>query len=66
MGGILGPAVNVLAIAYVAIILFSAFWPPSIPVEAANMNHCILMTDAALLFGVLWVFVGGRRDYKGC
>ena len=65
MGGLLGPAVNLFALAYVTVILFFAFWPPTTPVDAANMNYCILVTDAAVLFAVLWYFVGGRRDYKG-
>lgn len=65
MPGILGPAVNVIAIAYVMIILFFSFWPPETPVQADNMNYCILVTGVVVSFSIIWYLVGGRRQYKG-
>ena len=65
MPGLLGPAVNLFAIAYVTIILFFAFWPPETPADAVNMNYCVLVTGVVVIFGVFWYFVGGRKDYKG-
>ena len=65
MPGILGPAVNLFAIIYVLIILFFSFWPPELPVGAANMNYTILVTGAVLVFSVVWYYAWGRRDYKG-
>ena len=65
MPNLIGPAVNAFAIAYVIIILFFSFWPPDSPVDATNMNYCILVTGAVISFSVVWYFVGGRKDYKG-
>ena len=65
MPNLIGPAVNTFAIAYVTIILFFSFWPPESPVDATNMNYCILVTGAVVSFSVVWYFVGGRKDYKG-
>lgn len=63
--GVWGPAVNLFAVTYVLIILFFSFWPPSVPVDAANMNYTILVTGAVLIFSVAWYFAWGRRDYTG-
>ena len=65
MPGILGPAVNLFAIFYLIIVLFFSFWPPETPVDAENMNYCVLVTGAAVLLSVVWYFAMGRRDYKG-
>lgn len=65
MPGILGPAVNLFAFIYVLIILFFSFWPPEVPVDAANMNYSVLVTGAVLVFSVSWYLGWGRRDYKG-
>lgn len=65
MPGVLGPAVNLFAVIYVLIILFFSFWPPSLPVNAGNMNYTILVTGVVLIFSVAWYFTWGRRDYKG-
>ncbi|CAD6584222.1 MAG: hypothetical protein ASARMPRED_001636 [Alectoria sarmentosa] len=65
MPGILGPAVNLFAIIYVLIILFFSFWPPDVPVDAANMNYTILVTGIVMIFSVTWYLAWGRRDYKG-
>ena len=65
MPGVLGPAVNLFAIVYVLIILFFSFWPPKLPIDAANMNYTILVTGAVLIFSVTWYYASGRRDYKG-
>ena len=65
MPGVLGPAVNLFAIIYVLIILFFSFWPPDVPLDAANMNYTILVTGVVLIFSVAWYFAWARRDYKG-
>ena len=65
MPGILGPAVNLFAIIYVLIILFFSFWPPDVPVDAANMNYTVLVTGAVFVFSVAWYYTWGRQDYKG-
>lgn len=65
MPRIVGPAVNLFAIAYMTIILFFSFWPPEAPVTAKNMNYSILVTGTVVLFSFIWYFAWGRRDYKG-
>lgn len=65
MPGILGPAVNLFAIIDVLIVMFFSFWPPELPVDAANMNYTILVTGAVFVFSVVWYYAWGRRDYKG-
>ena len=60
----LGPAVNFFAIAYVIIILFFSFWPPETPVDAKNMNYCVLVTGGVISFSLHWYLTRGRKDYK--
>lgn len=65
MPGALGPAVNLFAIGYLLIVLFFSFWPPEVPVDAANMNYSVLVTAAVLISSVAWYFAWGKREYKG-
>ena len=63
--GLLGPAVNLIAIVYLSIICFFSFWPAQATVNASNMNYCIVVTGAAVAWSVIWYVWRGRRIYKG-
>ena len=65
MPGILGPAVNLIAIIYLSVVLFFSFWPPEAAVTASNMNYSIVVTGSMLTLSVTWYLVRGRWVYKG-
>ncbi|KAL8900184.1 MAG: hypothetical protein Q9207_005820 [Kuettlingeria erythrocarpa] len=61
----LGVAVNVVACAYMLVILFFSFWPPVTPTTAETMNYSVLVTGAVVLWSVLYYFVYARKVYLG-
>ncbi|KAI9641950.1 hypothetical protein NHQ30_009819 [Ciborinia camelliae] len=63
--GIYGIINNTLAILYLILILFFSFWPPALPVTAANMNYSSLVTGAVMLFCVLYYVTRGKLEWKG-
>ena len=65
MPGILGPAVNLIAIFYLCIVLFFSFWPAEAAVTASNMNYSVVVAGSMFMFSVIWYLVRGRKVYKG-
>ena len=65
MPGILGPAVNLIAIAFLSIVLFFSFWPSEAAVTASNMNYCVLVVGSTLILSVAWYVIRGKNTYKG-
>ncbi|KAL8832483.1 MAG: hypothetical protein Q9170_004854 [Blastenia crenularia] len=63
--GVLGVAVNVVGIAYMVVIIFFSFWPPTVDPTAKTMNYSVLVTGFVLLFSVVYYFAYARRVYKG-
>lgn len=64
MGPILGPIVNVLALAYTAITLFFSFWPATQVISAVTMNWSCLIFGASIMFSVGFYMVWGKDTYK--
>ena len=65
MPGVLGPAVNLIAISFLSVVLFFSFWPSEAAVTASNMNYCVLVVGSTLVLSVVWYVIRGRRVYKG-
>lgn len=65
VSGWLGIANNVIACAYLIVIWFFGFFPPAMPVTAANMNYSSLVFGATLLYSIVYYFVWGKKQYNG-
>lgn len=63
--GALGIANNAFTCAYLVVIWFFSFWPPSLPVTPDNMNYAALMTGATVLFSIVYYFAWANREYEG-
>lgn len=64
MGPILGPIVNVLALAYTLITMFFSFFPATATVTPVTMNWSSLLFGGSLIFSVVFYVVWGRKSYK--
>ncbi|KAL8946892.1 MAG: hypothetical protein Q9222_006771 [Ikaeria aurantiellina] len=60
-----GIFVNILACAYLILILFFSFWPPAVSPTAATMNYSVLMTGAVVIFSVIYYLLHARSFYVG-
>ena len=63
--GIIGWAANLLGIAYVIVTTILFLFPPELPVDASNMNYCIVAFFIVLCISVVQWFVDGAKNYKG-
>lgn len=64
-GRVVGPVVNVLAIAWIAfeMVLFSM--PDALPVTAVSMNYASVVLVAFMLIALCWYLIHARKVYKG-
>ncbi|EEP75570.1 conserved hypothetical protein [Uncinocarpus reesii 1704] len=64
-GPVIGPAVNVIALLWIAfeVVLFSM--PAALPVTAASMTYASVVFVGFLLISVVWYFVYARKSFKG-
>lgn len=60
-----GTPVNIVAIVWVAFISTVLFFPPQIPVTAANMNYAICVAAFIAVFALVWWWISGRGKYTG-
>lgn len=65
MGRRLGMAVNVVALAYIAVTVVFFCFPFVLPVKPRNMNYTSVITVGLMLLVTFWWFVKGRREYAG-
>lgn len=63
--GVFGVVNNAFACLFMFVVWFFAFWPPSTPTVASNMNFAILMTGGLVIFSIVYYFLWARRQYKG-
>ena len=63
--GLLGIVNNVFACAYMLVIWFFSFWPPTNPTSPSTMNYASLVAGSVVLFSIIYYFVWGRRYYMG-
>lgn len=60
-----GVPVTVIAIAFSVLVGFFSMWPPVVEPDTEEMNWCVLVFGASLLFSLgFWGFYG-RKHYKG-
>ena len=63
--GVLGIVTNVLACAYMIIIIFFSFWPPATPTTAVSMNYSVLLFGAVVLLSIAYYVTIAHRTYVG-
>lgn len=63
--GSLGIINNVFACAYMVVIWFFSFWPPTDPTSPSTMNYASLVAGSVILFSIFYYFIWGRRFYTG-
>lgn len=61
----LGTINNIFGCAFMVVILFFSWWPPSNSPTPQTMNFSIVMEAGVLLFAVIYYFIWGSRDYHG-
>ena len=63
--GIFGIINNTFACAYMIVVWFFSFWPPTDPTMPSTMNYASLVAGSVLLFSMFYYFVWGKRYYTG-
>ena len=63
--GWLGTAINAFACAYLVMIVFFSFWPPSTPTTPATMNYSVLVVGIVLIFSISYYHIWGKHQYNG-
>ena len=63
--GIAGILINILACAYLLLILVFVFWPPTKEVTPATMNYSVLVMGIVAMFSAVYYVFWGRRTYHG-
>lgn len=60
-----GVPVTVLAILFSVVVGFFSMWPPFVRPTPEEMNYCVLLWGASLLFSMGFWVAYGRRHYAG-
>ncbi|KAF9889182.1 hypothetical protein FE257_007671 [Aspergillus nanangensis] len=60
-----GPIINWVSVTWVLFISMVLFFPPSLPVTAANMNYAICVGAFIAVFALVWWLVAARGKYTG-
>jgi choline transport protein len=63
--GMFGVINNILAIMFLIIVWFFAFWPPMAETTGENMNWAVLMTGSIMLFSTAYYFLRANKQYQG-
>ncbi|KAL9023162.1 MAG: hypothetical protein Q9196_007359 [Gyalolechia fulgens] len=63
--GALGVGINAAGCAYMVVILFFSFWPPTASPTAAEMNYSVLVTGFVIIFSIIYYQLYARKIYKG-
>ncbi|KAL4896380.1 amino acid permease [Aspergillus ambiguus] len=64
-GPVVGPVVNVLALAWIAFELILFSMPTALPVTRVSMNYASVVFVAFMTLSALWYVVYARKSYKG-
>ena len=58
-----GLAINIVALLFIAVIWFFAFWPVATPTNKEDMNYAIVIYSVVLGFAGIYYVVHGRHVY---
>ncbi|EZF21890.1 hypothetical protein H112_05063 [Trichophyton rubrum D6] len=60
-----GLPINIVAVIYTTVTVIFAFFPPSVPVTAENMNYSGPVYGVVVAFGIVYYIVRGHKTYTG-
>ncbi|KAH8809152.1 amino acid/polyamine transporter I [Xylogone sp. PMI_703] len=63
--GKFGLPMNIIALSFLAPVLFFAFWPLARPVTAENLNWSSTMFGGTITFALVYYAIKGRHEYVG-
>ena len=63
--GWLGTSINAFACAYLVVVVFFSFWPPTTPTTPTTMNYSVLVVGCVLIFSISYYHVWGKHQYNG-
>ncbi|EEY23055.1 conserved hypothetical protein [Verticillium alfalfae VaMs.102] len=63
LGKVLGPAMNVVSLIWMAVVVVFSTFPTMMPVTAQTMNYSTVVLAGWVLFGVVYYFAYGRDKY---
>lgn len=56
---------NIIGLVYIIVTTILFFFPPDLPVNANNMNYCIVAFGIWMFICAVWWFVSGKKNYTG-
>lgn len=63
--GYIGVANNIVACAYLILVVFFCYWPTTLPVNAENMNYSSLVLGSLAIFSFVYYLTRARKTYNG-
>jgi choline transport protein len=63
--GRFGLLVNIFSVAFLMVSVVFSFFPPLVPVTLESMNWSCLVFSGAVLLGLVFYIVSGRKVYRG-
>ena len=57
--------VNLFSIAFLTVSIVFSFFPPGLPVTLLTMNWSCVVFGAAVLVGLFYFAIWGRKEYHG-
>ncbi|KAF2240361.1 amino acid transporter [Trematosphaeria pertusa] len=63
--GLLGTLNNIVACAYLLLVIFFGYWPTMLPVTAANMNWSSTVLGSVAIFSMGYYLLRARNGYTG-
>ncbi|KAM0273129.1 hypothetical protein ACHAQH_008478 [Verticillium albo-atrum] len=64
LGKVIGPAMNIVSLIWMAVVVVFSTFPTMMPVTAQTMNYSIVVLSGWVLFGVVYYFAFGRKKYQ--
>jgi choline transport protein len=65
MGLVVGPVVNLVAVAWLIVAMIFSMFPSVEPVTPQNMNYAVVVMGGWLTLGTVYFFLFGRKKYVG-
>ena len=65
MGKVFGLIVNLVALAWLSVVLIFAFFPSAPGPSPASMNWSIVVWGGVVVLSLIYFFVSGRKKYDG-
>jgi len=60
-----GTAINIFACAYLVVVIFFSFWPPTTTPTPSTMNYSVAAVPLILIWSVIYYLIWGKHNYNG-